>query len=108
VVVDDDEVRGTAPGQPLYTEPLPGGGSADFVIVNNYSILTPVAKEGAIDFRNIRNGEIQARRVLGKFLIGRMKLSPDRKWLALEQHPVPNPVGVGIPAETFDVGVYAW
>jgi len=87
---------------PLYTKQLPKGSSSNFVILNNYSILTPAAKEGAIDFRDLRDGGIQARLVLGKFAIGRMKLSSDRKWLAMEQHPVTGK----IPAETFDIAVY--
>jgi RNA polymerase sigma factor (sigma-70 family) len=87
---------------PLYTEQLPKGSSSNFVILNNYSILTPAEKEGAIDFRDLRDGGIQARHVIGKFTIGRMKLSSDRKWLAMEQHPVKS----NTPAETFDVGVF--
>jgi WD40 repeat protein len=86
----------------LYTEQLPGGSSSNFVILNNYSILTVADKEGAIDYRDLRDGGIQARRVLGKFAIGRMKLSSDRKWLAMEQRPVAG----SIPTETFDVAVY--
>jgi WD40 repeat protein len=100
------EPRAQLPPQPVYTKQLPKGSSSNFVILDNHSILTPAAKEGAIDFRNIKNGDIQARFVLGKFAIGRMKLSSDRKWLAMEQHPVANDGGTGIPAETFEVGVY--
>jgi RNA polymerase sigma factor (sigma-70 family) len=92
----------------LYTEQLPKGSSPNFVIVDNYTILTAVAKEGAIDFRNIKNGEIQARTVFGKFVIGGMKLSSDRKWLAIEQRPIPDGRGIGIPTVAFDVGVYEW
>jgi RNA polymerase sigma factor (sigma-70 family) len=86
----------------VYTKPLPKGSSANFVVLNNYTILTAAAKEGAIDFRDIRDGGIQARLVLGKFAVGRMKLSSDRKWLAVEQHPLDG----NVPTETFDVGVY--
>jgi RNA polymerase sigma factor (sigma-70 family) len=89
----------------LYTEQLPKGSSSNFVILNNYSILTP-STEGAIDFRDLRDGGIQIRRVLEKFTLGAMKLSSDRKWLAIEQHPVANDKRAGIPAETFDVVVY--
>jgi RNA polymerase sigma factor (sigma-70 family) len=92
----------------LYTKEWPKGSSANFVILSNYSILTSAAKEGAIDFRDIKDGHIQFRLVFGKFAIGRMKLSSDRKWLAMEQHPETNNNGIGIPAETFDVGVYDW
>jgi WD40 repeat protein len=35
-----------------------------------------------------------------------MKLSSDRKWLVMEQHPVMDKRGDGTPAETFEVGVY--
>jgi RNA polymerase sigma factor (sigma-70 family) len=78
----------------LYRKPLSKGSSANFVILNNHSILTPAAKEGAIDFRDIRDGDIQARLLLGKFAIGRMKLSFDRKWLAMEQRPARENRGV--------------
>jgi len=91
----------------LYTEKMLKGSSASFVILNDYSILTSAAKEGAIDFRDIRDGHPQARTVLGKFTIGGMKLSSDRKWLAIEQRPETNNKGIGVPAATFDVGVYA-
>jgi WD40 repeat protein len=38
-----------------------------------------------------------------------MKFSSDRKWLAIEQRPDTNNQGIGVPAATFDVGVYpAW
>ncbi len=90
----------------LYTKPLPKDSSPSFVIVNNSTILTAATKEGAIDFRNVKNGDIQFRLVVGKLVIGGMKLSSDRKWLAIEQHPIPDGKGVGVPAETFDVGVY--
>jgi RNA polymerase sigma factor (sigma-70 family) len=86
----------------LYTKPLPKSGSSNIVVLNDYSILTLSNEEGAIDFRDLRDGDIQMRRVLGKFKIGGMKLSSDHKWLAVEQRPVGGP----IPTETFDVGVY--
>jgi RNA polymerase sigma factor (sigma-70 family) len=90
----------------LYTKEFPKGSSSNFVILNNSSMLTAPAKEGALDFRDIRDGHIQFRHVLGKFVIGGMKLSSDRKWLAVEQRPVTNEKGIGVPAETFDVVVY--
>jgi WD40 repeat protein len=80
---------------------LPKGSSASFVILNNFSLVTAVAKEGAIDFRDIKDGHIQFRLELGKFTIGKMKVSMDRKFLAIEQHPAAEN-----QAETFDVGVY--
>jgi len=66
----------------------------------------PAAKEGAVDVRRIADGDIQARIVLGKFSIGGMKRSSDRKWLAIEQHEPTNKLGAGVPAETFEVAVY--
>jgi RNA polymerase sigma factor (sigma-70 family) len=92
--------------KPLYSKPLAKGTSANFVILNNHSLLTASAKEGAIDFRDLRDGGIQARLVLGKFTIGAMKLSSDRKWLAMEQRPVAEKKDGGTPADTFDVAVY--
>jgi RNA polymerase sigma factor (sigma-70 family) len=86
----------------IYSKQLPKGSSSTFVILNNFSILTVATKEGAIDYRDVRDGDIQFRHVLGKFAIGKIKLSSDRKWLAIEQHPVTEKN----PAETFDVGVY--
>jgi RNA polymerase sigma factor (sigma-70 family) len=90
----------------VYTKQLPKGSSSSFIILRNHSILTPAAKEGAIDFRDTRDGGIQFRLVLGKFAIGGLNLSSDRKWLAMEQHPPTNNLGNGIPPETFDVAVY--
>ena len=95
------EPKGQLPPKHLYTKQLPKGSSPHFVIVDNYTFYTVVPKEGSIGFHDIRDGHIQARIVLGKFAIGAMKLSSDRKWVAMEQHQE-------IPAETFDVGVYAW
>jgi RNA polymerase sigma factor (sigma-70 family) len=89
-----------------YTKQLPKGSTANFVVLNNSSILTAAAKEGAVDFRDIKDGGIQFRLVLGKFTVGGMKLSSDRKWLAIEQRPVPDGGGNGVPTATFDVGVY--
>jgi RNA polymerase sigma factor (sigma-70 family) len=85
----------------LYTKRLPKDYSASFVILDNYTILTAATKEGVIDLRDIKNGDIQARFVLGKFAIGEIKLSADRKWFALEQKAARR-------AEAFDVGVYLW
>lgn len=89
----------------LYTKEFPKGSPTNFVILNNSSILTAAAEEGAVDFRDLRDGAIQFRLVLGKFAVGRMKLSSDRKWLAIEQHPVADK-GTGVPAGAFEVGVY--
>jgi RNA polymerase sigma factor (sigma-70 family) len=100
------EPKGQLPPIHLYTKPLSRGRSADFVFLHNISLVTPAPKEGAIDFRNIPEGHIQARLVLGNFAVGRMKLSSDRKWLALEHHPATNDRGIGLRPNTFEVGVY--
>lgn len=94
------------PPKHLYSKKLAKGSSSNFVILNNNSILMPVPQKGAVDYRSIADGGIQARLVLGKFTIGGIKLSTDRRWLALEQH-APVPPGVLIPpSRTFDVGVW--
>ncbi len=72
----------------VYTKKLPKGNSSSFVIVYNHLLLTAATKEGAIDFRDLSEGDILSRIVFGKFTIGAMKLSSDRKWLVMEQHPV--------------------
>jgi RNA polymerase sigma factor (sigma-70 family) len=90
----------------LYTEPLPKGSSTDLVIENNLTILT--FPDGALDFRDIRFGYIQGRIVLGKFTLGSIKQSYDRKWMAIEQRPVTEVKGGGGAADTLDVGVYFW
>jgi RNA polymerase sigma factor (sigma-70 family) len=95
------EPKAQLPPKHLYDKPLPKGSSPHFVIVNNSTFYTVTPKEGSIGFHDIRDGHIQAIIGLGKFAIGGIKLSSDRKWVAIEQHPE-------TPAETFDVGVYAW
>ncbi len=100
------EPKAQLPPKHVFIKQLPKGSATNFVILNNDSILTPVAKEGAVDFRSIRDGEIQARLVLGNCTIGGMKLSSDRKWLALEQHAAANNSGAGVPVGTFEVAVY--
>jgi WD40 repeat protein len=97
-------------GQPAprhqYTRQLPKGKSSSFVLVNNHLMLTAVTKEGALDLRDIRDGAILSRLVIGKLTIGRMKLSWDRKWLVMEQHPVTKEKGSDVRDGTFEVGVY--
>jgi RNA polymerase sigma factor (sigma-70 family) len=100
----DAEPKAQAAPKHQYTIPLSKGYTPNFVVLDNFTIITSGSKEGAIDLRNIRNGEIQARMVLGNFAIGRIKLSSDRKWLAIEQHAVGN----NVPSLQFDVGVYEW
>lgn len=98
------EPKAQLPPKHLYDKLLPKGSSAHFVIVNNYTFYTLANEVGAIDLCDIKDGHIQARMVLGKFTIGAMKLSSDRKWLAMEQHNV----GDKAPGEPFEVGVYSW
>jgi WD40 repeat protein len=90
-----------------YVKELPEGHSANFVLLNNESLLTPASKEGAVDLRRIDDGLIQARIVLGKFTIGGVKMSSDRKWVAIEQHALADESATGTPSTTFDVGIYA-
>jgi WD40 repeat protein len=90
----------------VYTKQLSKDHSSSFVIVYNHLMLTAATKEGAIDFRDLREGELYSRLLLGKFAIGAMKISSDRKWVAMEQRPVANQKGGRAPAETFDVVVY--
>ena len=76
------------------------------MILHDQSILVPADKEGAIDYYSVSDGGIQARTVLGKFHIGSLKLSTDRRWLAMEQHALPLPPNVLVPpSREFDVGV---
>ncbi len=79
----------------------------NFVVLNNDSILTPVPNEGGGRLSaGSLDGAIQARLVLGNFSIGGMKLSSDRKCLAMEQYPLANHSGAEVPAGTFKVAVY--
>jgi WD40 repeat protein len=71
-------------------------------------MLTFGAKDGAVTFGDIRFGHPQGRMRLGKFTLGTIKASADRKWLAIEQHPLAQDPGTGKPAATCDVGVYFW
>jgi RNA polymerase sigma factor (sigma-70 family) len=86
----------------LYSQKLSKDHSSSFILVNNHMLFTAATKEGSLDLWDLRFGHPQARRVLGKFAIGVMKLSSDRKWLAMEQHPVLKEKD----SETFDVVVY--
>ena len=100
------EPKAQLPPKHLYTKQLPKGSSSNFAFLYNHSILMPAAKEGAIDLIAVADGGIQVRMVLGKFAIRGMKLSADRKWLALEQHtPIPPDVLLP-PSLEFDVGVW--
>jgi WD40 repeat protein len=76
-------------------------------MLNNESLLMPARKEGAVDLLRISDGLIQARIVLGEFTIGGVKMSSDRKWLAIEQHAIFDPAATGRPSGTFDIGIYA-
>jgi beta-lactamase regulating signal transducer with metallopeptidase domain/WD40 repeat protein len=100
------EPKEQLPPRHVYFKQLPKGSPMSFVVLDNNSILMPATEQGAVDFRGIADGDIQARIVLGKFRIGGMKLSSDRKWLALEQHAPTNHFGARVPAGTFEVAVY--
>jgi WD40 repeat protein len=100
------EPKAQLPPKLAFIKALPKGGNSAFVIANNESMIRPVDKEGAIDYRRLADGDIQFRLGLGKFTISGMKLSADRNWLALEERAMPDGVGIGIPKLTFDVGVY--
>jgi RNA polymerase sigma factor (sigma-70 family) len=100
------EPKAQLPPRHVYTRQLRKGISSSFVILNNESMIT--AKEGSIAFLRVRDGGTQFLLGLGKFAIGKMKLSWDRRWMALEQHPVAKKKDSGVPADTFDVGVWKW
>jgi RNA polymerase sigma factor (sigma-70 family) len=100
------EPKAQRPPKHLYTRELPKGSSSNFVILDNHTILLPSAKEGAIDCRDVRDGATQVRLGLGKFTIGTMKLSSDRKWLAMEQHLPVSPTDFATDLLAVEVGVY--
>jgi WD40 repeat protein len=94
------------PPKHAFIKRLPKGSPPSFVIPNNDSLLVPADKQGALDFRNLSDGHIQARVGLGKFTIGTMKLSTDRKWLAMEQYPPQKDAGAGLSNAQFEIGIY--
>lgn len=100
------EPKNQHPPRLAYTKSLGKGSSVNMVMVNNESLITPADRPGAIDYRRVADGEIQFRLGLGDFVIGGMKLSTDRKWLAIEQHTPVDPRTTGKPTTTFDVGVF--
>ncbi|MBP3960558.1 sigma-70 family RNA polymerase sigma factor [Gemmata sp. G18] len=89
----------------LYTKQLPKGSSANFVVLYNNTLLMPAAKEGAIDLIRVTDGGIQSRLGLGNFSIGKMLLSADQNWLAMEQYAPVDPKLAPPPARTCDVSV---
>lgn len=90
-----------------YVKELAKESSANFVLLNNESLLMPARKEGAVDLLRIRDGLTQARIVLGEFTIGGVKMSSDHKWLAIEQHALVDPSATGRPSSAFEIGIYA-
>lgn len=90
-----------------YVKELAKESSANFVMLNNESLLMPARKEGAVDLLRISDGLIQARIVLGEFTIGGVKMSSDRTWLAIEQHALLDPGATGRATSTCDIGIYA-
>lgn len=101
-----NEPRAQLPPKQVYTKLLPQGSSSNFVILNNHTLLAPSSKPGAVDMRDIATGDIQARIVLGEFDVGQLKLSSDRKWLAISQSQRFDPNSTAPPRREFDVGVY--
>ncbi len=61
------EPRAQLPPKHLYATTLPEGSSSNFVVLNNHSILMPATREGAVDCRDIADGSILFRLVLGEF-----------------------------------------
>jgi hypothetical protein len=60
-----------------------------FVIPNNHSLVQAVALDtepGKIDFARFVGGEIQMRTRISELPLGRLSLSQDRAWVAIEQH----------------------
>jgi WD40 repeat protein len=100
------EPKAQLPPKQTYIKQLPKGSSPNLVVLNNDSLLAPAAEQGAVDFRSVADGKIQTRIVLGKIAIGRMRLSTDRKWLAIEQRQPANDSGGGDPNAECEVGVY--
>lgn len=100
------EPKSQLPPKHLYTIPLPKGSSSNFVIQHNHVMIAPSAKEGAIDYRDPRDGTILSRLVLGKFAIGKVAMSSDKQWMAAERHPAGNGFGVGIPAQDFVADIW--
>ena len=82
----------TAPGdQPtpklLYSRPTME--RSRFVIPNNHSLVRTVARDddpGKIDFVRVFGGEIQSRLRISELPLGRLTISRDREWVAIEQH----------------------
>ncbi len=93
------------PPKQIYAKTMAKGASAEFLLMDNHAILRPAAKDGAIDLRDLEDGEILSRIGLGTFSLGKVKRSDDRRWLAIEQFPATNNQGIGIPPTTFDVSV---
>jgi RNA polymerase sigma factor (sigma-70 family) len=89
----------------LFTKQLPKGSFPSFYIPHNESIFLASAKEGAIDFCRLSDGVPQGRFLMGKFALGRMKLSSDRKWQAKEHHPAGTNPSARAADETFEVVV---
>ncbi len=101
-----DGPKAQLPPKRVFSKSLPKGSSSRFVVLDNQSIVMPAAKQGAIDFRSIRDGGIQLRLSLGNFTVGGLKLSGDRRWLALEQHAQAPPGALPTASREFDVGVW--
>ena len=100
------EPKAQLPPKHLYAKPLPKGSPRTSSSSTNPRSSCLLRSEGAIDFRYVKDGNIQARIILGKSAVGKTKLSSDRNWLAMEQDPATKNSNIGVPTETFEVGVY--
>lgn len=78
---------------------------SNFVVPNNHVVLASSSKEGAVDLYDVDDGTILSRMVLGEVLLGRLVLSSDRQWLAVEQRPR-EPAENKPSSDTFDVVVF--
>ncbi len=101
----DAAPQAQSPPKQIYSKSLAKGASTEFVLMDNQSIIRPASRTGAVDLRGKADGDILARIGLGSFAIGKLKRSYDRKWIAIEQHPLTNDRGIGIPPP-FDVAIH--
>jgi RNA polymerase sigma factor (sigma-70 family) len=99
------EPKAQAAPKHLYTETLPKGSSTECVVLDDASFIVPSLKPGGIDYRDLRDGKVLFRLGFGDFTLGKMKLSADRRWLAMEQRTPFDPKKTGLTKTTFDVGV---
>ncbi len=100
------EPKAQLPPNLWYSKQVPQGSSSNFVVLHNHSILMPAVKNGAVDFRSIATGDIQSRITMGEFKITGMKLSADRRWLAMQQQMIVPRNVLLPPTGEFEVAVW--